>query len=63
MSSKDPYAEMPQEDFDRILLQILEEKTGAQLIHIPGIVEILNEHFNNEILDRWEEERETKRNS
>jgi hypothetical protein len=52
------YNNMKQEEFDQILLSILREQTAEQLISIPGIYEILAEEFNNEVLDRWENEQE-----
>jgi len=47
-----------QEQFDKILIEILNEYTGAQLLNIPGIYEIVSEEFNNEILERWEKANE-----
>lgn len=43
------------DDFARILGDILNEE-GANLISIPGVYEIVSEHFNNEVLERWENE-------
>lgn len=48
--------EMTQEEFDNGLMNILGEMKASQLISIPGIYEILAEHFNNEIIDKWEED-------
>ena len=50
------YDEMTQEDFDRILVSIVGDVPASSLIGIPGIYEILSEHFNNEVLETWEEE-------
>ena len=46
------------EDFDRKLEEILErEKWGSKkILSIPGIYEILAEHFNNDVLRELEEE-------
>ena len=49
------YSKMTQEDFNNILTNILSRQTGAQLLSIPGIYEVVSEHFNNEILEEWEE--------
>ena len=47
------YGKMTQEEFDSILAEIVETTPG--IIQIPGVYEILAEHFNNEVLDRWEQ--------
>jgi len=52
---KDRYAKMTDDDFDRILAQILDEMTGEQLLQVPGAYEAFSEHFNNEVLEKWEE--------
>ena len=48
------YDKMTQENFDRILIEILDEWTGSQLLTFPGVYELLSEEFNNEVLNRWE---------
>ena len=53
-----PYEKMTQEDFNRILEEQLDKESGATLLAIPGIYEIVSEHFNNEVLAIWEEEQE-----
>lgn len=50
------YSKMKQEDFDRILEQVVSEEIAGNLLTIPGVYEVLSEHFNNEVLDRWERE-------
>jgi len=55
---RNPYAEMTQDDFDRILLDILKGETAQEILRIPGVAEILIEHYNNEVLDRWEQEQQ-----
>ena len=46
-----------QEEFDTILLRLIEE--DAHFIHtIPGIYEILAEHYNNEIISIYESRQE-----
>ena len=39
------------EEFDNTLLEILSKYTADQMIDIPGIYEILSEHYNNEVID------------
>ena len=43
--------EITNEMFDNELMRILSEQRANQLIDIPGIYEILAEHYNNEIID------------
>lgn len=45
-----------QGQFDQKLVEILSDMTGAQLLSIPGIYEILAEEFNNDVLDALNEE-------
>jgi len=56
-----PEDKITTEDFDRILIEdILGHKCKAvDLISIPGIYEILSEHFNNEVIELWESEQRT----
>jgi hypothetical protein len=44
------------EEFDQLLIQIINEHPASNLLSIPGIYEILSEEFNNEILDRFEQQ-------
>jgi len=50
--------DLSQERFDEILEDILYEQRASQLLAISGIYEILAEHYNNEVLKRWEAEEE-----
>jgi hypothetical protein len=53
------YDAMTQEDFDRHLIAIVnEQQPASSLLTIPGIYEVLAEHFNNEVLESWEAEQE-----
>ena len=47
-----------QELFDNALVDILREYRGNQLLSIPGIYEILSEHFNNDALTLMETKRD-----
>lgn len=42
--------------FDRILQEIIVEDASS-LLSIPGVYEILSEHYNNEVLKRIEDEK------
>lgn len=53
------YDKMTNGDFDRILTDIVKEE-GGNILSVPGVYEVLSEYFNNEVLDRWEEEKEGK---
>lgn len=44
------------ERFDRLLEEKLDDATGAELLAIPGLYEVVAEHYNNEILRRIEED-------
>ena len=50
------YINMRDEDFNRILETIIKKQTPSQLITIPGLYEVISEHFNNEVLEEWEKE-------
>lgn len=50
------YSKIKQEDFDRILMQILSETKASELISVPGFYELVSEEFNNEVLKKWESE-------
>lgn len=52
---KDPYANLTDEEFDRILLELAKEEGVESLMMIPGVYECVREHLNNAILDTWEE--------
>ncbi len=39
------------EEFDQALSDILGNLTGGQLMTVPGVYEVVSEHFNNEALD------------
>lgn len=43
-----------QERFDQILEELLDEENGSTLLAIPGIYEVVSEHFNNEVLSRMD---------
>ena len=50
------FKQMDQKDFDRILITIVGKQSASQLIIIPGIYEVVSEHFNNHVLEEWEKE-------
>ena len=48
------YSEMTQEEFDKILKDLIEDDICVgELLSIPGVYEILSEHYNNDVLDIW----------
>lgn len=49
------YEAMTNEEFDAILTEIIAETPAGVLLQIPGAYEVFSEHFNNEVLDRWED--------
>ena len=54
------YESMTQGDFNRHLRRIMADTSPHDLLQIPGVYEILAEHFNNEVLDSWDAEQERK---
>lgn len=51
------YSKMTTEEFDHCLQRlIVEVSSSGELLSIPGIYEVLSEHFNNEVLDLWARE-------
>lgn len=55
------YSKMTQEDFDTILVELLQaEPHAGVLLHIPGIYEIVAEEYNNAVLDEWKRRQESK---
>jgi chromosomal replication initiation ATPase DnaA len=50
------YDKMTQQEFDDILADIMDEEIASNLLTIPGIYEIVAEYYNNDVLDKWEEE-------
>ena len=51
------FSKMTEGEFRNILEDIVEEE-GANILSVPGVYSELAEHFNNEILERWEQEQE-----
>ena len=47
--------EMTQEEFYDILQDLVSACSASTLLSIPGIYEVLCEHFNNEVIERWED--------
>ena len=54
----DKYKNMKQEDFDRILIELVNQSPAGNLLSIPGVYELVSEDYNNMVLDYWEQEQE-----
>jgi ribonuclease HIII len=54
------YSKMTDEDFDRILAEIINENPASHLLLVPYVYEALYEAYNNEVLERWELEQAAK---
>jgi len=52
---------MRDEEFDNELERLVNEEPAGNLLTVPGIYEILSEHFNNEVLQRLKEKRDKER--
>ena len=53
------YDKMTNDEFDAYLSEIIDNEYSigpSCLLQVPGIYEILSEHFNNEVLERWEDD-------
>ena len=53
---KNEYSNMTQEDFDTILIKLINESPASHLLNIPGVYEAIAEEYNNCVLDRWKME-------
>lgn len=44
--------------FDRLLREVINDSnpSACDVLHIPGVYEVLAEHYNNDVLDRWTDE-------
>jgi hypothetical protein len=49
------YDKMSNDDFREHLLEIMEEQGMEAVLMVPGVYEAVSEHFNNDVLERWEE--------
>lgn len=47
------YSKMTDTDFDTYLERVIESYTARQLAAIPGVMDVLLEELNNEVLDAW----------
>lgn len=46
--------DMTNQEFEEILMEIMNEGPASSLLTIPGVYECVSEYFNNEVLERWE---------
>lgn len=46
------------EEFDEELAKIMDEQPASHLLSVPGIYEVVSEHFNNEVLQRLQNKRD-----
>jgi hypothetical protein len=51
-------SDVTQEEFDKALEVILDDASGSELLAIPGLYEVVSEHFNNEAIELAREEKE-----
>lgn len=47
-----PYDHLTSEQLDEALAELIDEQPASALLSVPGVAEVLLEHFNNEILER-----------
>jgi len=55
------YDDMTREDFNKHLHRVLADQSANDMLLIPGVYEILAEHFNNAVLESWEAERQLEK--
>ncbi len=48
------YDTMTDSDFDRVLRDVL-NRTGCDLLSIPGVYAIVSEHYQSEVLAAWDQ--------
>ena len=53
------YENMTQEDFNRILIILVNQVPASNLLSIPGVSELVAEDFNNHVLEYWGQEQES----
>lgn len=56
MTTAVKYAKMTQDDFDRLLAEVIDNDNPkpSSVLSIAGVYEVLSEHYNNEVLEAWE---------
>lgn len=47
------FNELTDDEFDTILMAVVDEKPASALISVPGAYEIFAEEYNNEVLERY----------
>ena len=47
---------MSDDNFYKMLIVLMKESTIEHIISIPGVYEAVSEHYNNEVLERLEQE-------
>lgn len=52
------YSKITPDVFERIVVEIVEDMTAAEIMGFPGVADLLREELNNEVLERWQEEQE-----
>lgn len=50
--------DIPHDDWVRILTEIMDD--SEDLLAIPGVYELVSEHYNNDIIACWQREQESQ---
>lgn len=50
------YSTMTDGDFYKYLIRLLEDLRGTDLLQVPGVYDIVSEHYNNDVLYLWAED-------
>jgi hypothetical protein len=53
MKTIEDYTNLSHDEFVRRLTEKVDEMTGGAVLAVPGVYELMSEHWNNDILDDW----------
>lgn len=58
MSRRNRYENMTSEDFDRLLVEVIDRENPrpSSLLSVAGVYECLSEEYNNAVLEAWDAE-------
>lgn len=51
------YSELTDDEFDALVVELAEKDGAANVVTIPGVWEVVREHYNNAALELWENRR------
>jgi hypothetical protein len=54
------YSNLTNEEYDQLLQELVEEEPAGILLGIPGVWDLVSEHYHNEVLKKWERRQEAE---